>query len=263
MFIAFFIRCCYMLSFAVYFPYVWLSKNEEGGVGLATILQDPAFARTTMCRMCGLTLASVVAGYWWYKSLTETDVPTNTIIYQLNVSFVLVVSVCFLGEKLTRGKVCAVAACFVGTAAAVLGSSDKPTVTNTHTHDKSVQNTPLGLLLVLGSTIVYAVYECSYDIFMESLHQRGLENRPCLHPFLFLGLLGLVTVLTCWPALLLFHLTGEEVFELPPDAQTWHAILLNGVLDAGFNMFLILGISNSSPLVISAGRCVLLFVLPR
>ena len=67
--------------------------------------------------------------------------------------------------------------------------------------------------------------------------------------------MGFVTIVTCWPLLVFVHVTAEEPFALPPDIQTWRSIFLNGCLDAAFNACLVLGISTSSALVMSAGAC--------
>ena len=58
---------------------------------------------------------------------------------------------------------------------------------------------------------------------------------------------------TVWPALIVAHYTGVEPFELPPNAEVWRGIVMNALFDVLFNGCLIVGISDSSAIIMSAG----------
>jgi drug/metabolite transporter (DMT)-like permease len=62
----------------------------------------------------GLTLLVLIGGYLWYRSLSFTTVPTNTVVSQMLCVMVFGISVCVLGEKLTILKFLSVGICFAG-----------------------------------------------------------------------------------------------------------------------------------------------------
>lgn len=72
------------------------------------------------------------------------------------------------------------------------------------------------------------------------------------HTMLFIGLLGVWTILLAWPGIIIVDKTGIESFELP-HGKSLQGILITMGLDALFNCLLILGIVISSPLFISVG----------
>jgi solute carrier family 35 protein F5 len=77
----------------------------------------------------------------------------------------------------------------------------------------------LGDLLALASALFYACYVILLKVRIKS------ESRIDMQ--MFFGFVGLVNILACWPIGLLLHLTGFEVFQLPPGWKAWQAILLN------------------------------------
>ena len=110
-------------------------------------------------------------------------------------------------------------------------------------------------MLSLFAAVVYALFECSYELFAGFLYRHGgIRKNRMLDPFLFIGTLGLVVALTSWPLLALAHYAGWEKFALPPDAYTWTKLFLNASLDALFNVFLVVGVAFSSPILMRSGR---------
>jgi len=77
----------------------------------------------------------------------------------------------------------------------------------------------LGDMLALISALFYAMYVIILKVRIKS------ESRIDMQ--LFFGFVGLFNILTCWPLGLILHLTGVEIFELPPSRKAITAVLVN------------------------------------
>jgi drug/metabolite transporter (DMT)-like permease len=66
------------------------------------------------------------------------------------------------------------------------------------------------------------------------------------------GAMGVWSLLTLWPVFFALHYSGVEAFELPPPPKA-RLLAVNVVLDAVYNLALLLGIVVSSPLYMSLG----------
>ena len=96
------------------------------------------------------------------------------------------------------------------------------------------------------SVITYAMLETGFKKFATAKDDpAALCNGVRL-----VGYYGVHTLLWMWPPLILLHYTKIEVFELP-SVEMLKLMVLNAFLDVGFNGFLFVGISLSSPLFIS------------
>ena len=148
-FISWVIRCGYVLSALLVLPH-WCDIRQRLG-------RIPGRVRV---KACGLMLAlawfSFFGGVAYYRSLDGTTVPTNTALFQLNCVCVFAICVCFLGERPTPPKVCAVLVCFGGTALVVW--------TGQTSGANKGEDTPEGVAYTLIATLIYAVYECSYEL---------------------------------------------------------------------------------------------------
>jgi solute carrier family 35 protein F5 len=191
----------------------------------------------------GLGSICFIGGFTYYWSLTGTTVPTNTVLFQFNCCFVFLISVCALGERITAPKVGAVLMCSCGTALVILSG---------RTGANNGKDTVVGIAMTLISTIAYALYECSYEMFTEFIHTHGIKSNP-IDPALFLVFIGVFTLVAVWPALIIAHVTGVEKFELPPTIEVWVGIMQNALLETMFNTFLIVGIADSSAIIMSTG----------
>jgi solute carrier family 35 protein F5 len=102
-------------------------------------------------------------------------------------------------------------------------TTSSPTALATHSPTAHARTTgsgaALGDFLALASALCYALYVILLKVRIKS------ESRVDMQ--LFFGFVGLVNVVTCWPIGLLLHITGLEVFELPPSRKAWEAILVN------------------------------------
>ena len=69
---------------------------------------------------------------------------------------------------------------------------------------------------------------------------------------LLFGLFGLSNFLLVWPGLFVLNALNVEPLEWPP-THVLELLFLNGVLDAVFNVLLVVGITFSSPLFVTCG----------
>ena len=99
---------------------------------------------------------------------------------------------------------------------------------------------------LIVSVITYAMLETGFKKFATAKDDpAALCNGVRL-----VGYYGIHTLFWMWPPLILLHYTKIEVFELP-SVDILKLMVLNAFLDVGFNGFLFVGISLSSPLFIS------------
>ena len=225
---------------------------------------------------------SFMCGYTWFWSLTSTNVPTNNTLYQTQCAFVFVLSVVFLGERVTRLKVGCVVLAFGGVACvcAVPTSSSSGDVKS---------NQAWGIALALLSTSMYACYEVFFDLYAsKQLRKTPLFAAPDTAPLLprptgqqqqqqqqqnqqqeaagatvcglgderdgllILGFIGLLTFFLGWIPLPLLSVAGLETFVMP-SASTAVKVMTVGLSDLVFNGFLLVGIRASTPLIITVG----------
>ena len=64
--------------------------------------------RRVMWSSALISSLQIVSGYFWYLSLSRTNVPANTAIYQSAAAFTFILSVPILREKVTLVKVSSV-----------------------------------------------------------------------------------------------------------------------------------------------------------
>ena len=243
------------------------------------------------CAAAVLASLSAACAYLWYRSLALTNVPTNNVLYQTQCAFVFVLSAVFLREHVTATKMGAVALAFSGVAI----------VCSVPTTGTERANTPLGVVLTLASTCIYAIYEVAYTrLCRDHLRRQPLYSRAAAQnagrrahaagggagakvsdaadlprhfmignddhllwrdgaglgderdALLVLGLVGFANMLLLWLALPLLDVAGLEKFEAPDAATRWK-VLHVCISDLVFNALLLIGISASTPLVMTVG----------
>jgi len=233
--------------------------------------------------------------YTWYLSLDRTRVAPNTSIYQTACVFVyggspnLLVqlvqahrsmpevcandwivtgfSIWLFGERLTAGRVTAVVLCVGGVFMVAFGSTAA---------DDTATESAIGYVLLIVSTILYALYEV--------LYQYLAPNDPAnelVAPLVVLGLIGVVTGMrtalgrrnaataerewwfayslpwllvagALWIGLPILHWAGFEPFEWPP-GELAGPLVLSMFMESVYNLALFLGIVFTSPLFMSIG----------
>lgn len=83
---------------------------------------------------------------------------------------------------------------------------------------KSTKQTALGDVLALASAIMYGVY--------TTLMTKKVGNEARVDMQLFFGFVGLFTMLTLFPGLIVLNFTGVERFSFPPTNRVWMIVLV-------------------------------------
>jgi len=211
---------------------------------------------------------SFFGGYFWYLSLTRTNIPANTAIYQCTAAIVFVISVPILRERVTVMKVVGVLFSIAGVTLVALFSShnhcSSSTPSHNVTHSYHINNshtltlnsgnncaeksTPLGYVFLIAGVIVYALFEVLY----KRLATKKDDPAGVMNGVRFLGYIGVHTLLWLWPPIIVLHFARVEVFEWP----SWEILglmVLNGLCDVIFNGCILVSIVLSSPLFTSVG----------
>lgn len=95
-----------------------------------------------------------LCGWFWYLSIPHTSVTANTAIYDSSFVFVFIFSIFLLKEKISLLKILSVIVSFSGLMLIAY--------TGSKSEENGVDQTPLGYILVVFSTILYAAYEVIY-----------------------------------------------------------------------------------------------------
>jgi len=190
------------------------------------------------------------AGYIWYLSLRETMVALNNSLYQSQCILVYLLSVLFLGERITIRKASAIFIAFGGVLLVSFG--------NQHHHDsKNKQvNSLTGVVLCLISAFLFAIYEVTVKYVEENYSDEEYAVRDSMY---FLGNCGFVCMVTGPFMLWVCDYFGFEHFDLPPDKDSLYILIEICVLDVIFNAALVLGVTVTSPYLVGIG---LLLVIP-
>jgi len=180
---------------------------------------------------------SYASGLFWYESIPLTTIGVNTAIYQSSCIFIYIFSIILLKEKITLGKILSVIICVVGVVlVTVFGQNSTGTQ----------QNTVVGFIWVLASTLVYSLAETLYG---KLIHTQDVSWH---FSFLFLGMMGSITVLFLWPIVVIVHYTKVEVWEFPSLFVLGYYVLY-AFLDTIFNVGFFIGIHLTSPLFMAVG----------
>ena len=188
-----------------------------------------------------LGLISFFSGWIWYVSLPITSVAANTTIYQSASVFVYLFSIPALNEPVTLRKAMSVVVSLVGVGLIAFAPKDGE---STAGHNSTV----MGYVWTFVTTILYSVWEVSFKVLGPEEEESTLEEDSC---FIF-GLTGLANIVLIWPGLFIVDAVGYEAFQLPPHKDL-NLLIVNGLMDAVFNVLLVLGIALTSPLFVTCG----------
>lgn len=83
---------------------------------------------------------------------------------------------------------------------------------------KSKKQIALGDILALASAIMYGIY--------TTLMTKKVRSEARVDMQLFFGCVGLFTMLTLFPGLIVIHFTGVERFSFPPTNRIWMIVLV-------------------------------------
>lgn len=95
-----------------------------------------------------------LCGWFWYLSIPHTSVTANTAIYDSAFVFVFIFSMFLLKEKISLLKIISVIVSFAGLMLIAY--------TGSKSEENGVDQTPMGYVLVVLSTVLYAAYEVIY-----------------------------------------------------------------------------------------------------
>ncbi|XP_064384579.1 uncharacterized protein LOC135333537 isoform X2 [Halichondria panicea] len=212
-----------------------------------------------------IAAVGLVSGYTWYLSLSRTNVPANTAIFQCAAAVVFIISVPLLKERVTVLKILCVLVSIGGVFIVAFFSTDKNNcspannITNSSTgsglyeddpcEPKQETSTPLGYVFLVVAVITYALYETFYKKFAT----KKDDSIPSINGIRVLGYIGIHTLLWMWPPILIFHYTGFELFHFPPTMKLFGLLVVNALMDIVFNGCLLVAIALSSPLYASVG----------
>lgn len=218
------------------------SRDDNHGFAYIGSPEIPLFSTQCLWVATGLMTLCFFSGWLWYLSLPLTEVAANTTIYQCAAVFVYLLSIPLVGEKITFQKVSAVIVSLSGVGLIAFSSKNGSSV------HKDDTNTAKGILLVFATTICYSIYEVLVKCVGPQESSPTVVEDSC---FLF-GLFGIMTIVCFWPGLLILDFTGIEPFEWP-SVHILQLFVLNGLMDAVFNVMLVIGIAFTTPLFITCG----------
>lgn len=117
----------------------------------------------------------------------------------------------------------------------------------------TVNATALGYIMVIISASLYAAYRVLYKRY--GLREDEVQSSfvSFMRAFQLLGLMGFWSVVLAWPGILICQYTGIETFALPQGADIWRLVVAV-ILEALFNVLLLIGIMLTSPLFIAIGN---------
>ncbi|XP_064389077.1 solute carrier family 35 member F5-like isoform X2 [Halichondria panicea] len=178
-----------------------------------------------------------LANYLYSKALYATSVASVNTLSSTSGVFVMVLAAlpCLSvtdGDKITISR-CIVTLISVGGAALVSLSPSG---------NEGGIKFSTGALYALGGAVLYAVYLV--------LLRRAVTHHDSLDIPMFFGFVGLFDSIFLLPLLVVWHYTGLEVFQLPPTADVWTLLLVNGFVGTVLSELLWLwGVFLTSPLM--------------
>ncbi|KAK4688430.1 solute carrier family 35, member F5, partial [Tremellales sp. Uapishka_1] len=193
-----------------------------------------------------------VAAWWsavWFianwavnASLAWTSVASVTILSSTSGFFTLGLGRLYGVESLTRTKVAAVIASFLG----VLLVTQSDSSLSTAIQDMDLPTHPiLGDFAALLSAAFYAVYVVLLKV------RVGDEDRADMQ--LMLGFAGLFNIICLIPVFPLLHYTGWETFELPPTKSAWFICGINSCITLSSDYLYVLAMLKTTPMLVTIG----------
>eukprot|EP00026_Physarum_polycephalum_P010491 Phypoly_transcript_10655.p1 GENE.Phypoly_transcript_10655~~Phypoly_transcript_10655.p1 ORF type:complete len:372 (+),score=40.13 Phypoly_transcript_10655:82-1197(+) len=176
------------------------------------------------------TIFWYLANYLFVWGIAYTNVPSSLTIEQLATVFVFILSVIFLKEVATIGKIMSVLICIGGVI--LVAFSDKKNINEGRSPLK-------GDLLIVGSCCATALYMVTY--------KRVVGHTDVASVNTLLGFIGLCNCLFLWPVFTLLHFLDSEPIN-PHNAPAWGILVASAALSFCFNYLLNLGIFFTSPL---------------
>ncbi|XP_065887638.1 solute carrier family 35 member F5-like [Dysidea avara] len=179
------------------------------------------------------------ANYLYQRAFTTSSVAMVNTLSSVSGVFVLLLSaipICSSSssDRFTLTKFVVVMISLGGaTAIGVSKSQD-----HSHSHEHVLE----GVLCSIGGAVLYACYLV--------LLKKKASNEDRLEIPMFFGFVGLCDGVVLLPFVALWHITGIETFELPPNNEVWTLLLINGFVGTVLSELLWLwGCFLTTPLV--------------
>ena len=159
------------------------------------------------------------ANYFLAVCLEYTTVASSTILMSTSSIFTLIFGAYIKVETFTVKKLIGVMASLAGiiliTTVDVSGETDKHRGSFPH---KSPSQILVGNCLSLASAVLYALYTV--------LMKKRVRDEARVDMLLFFGFVGVFNLAFLWPGFIILHVTGLEVFELPPTTRILAIVLV-------------------------------------
>eukprot|EP01084_Bolivina_argentea_P260119 439160_1 len=196
-----------------------------------------------------LGLINLFVEFTWAVSLNDTMVSVNTAIYQSEVALVYILSIIFLGMKVTLQKTLSVVICVVGIVTIAIGEH----ITYTYTDEDVTYNSINGIIMLIISVFLEAILIVGIEYVSDKYFNKSND-------MIFLqSLMGFFILFTTWPIFFIFDKLNVEKFELPSTGNQWIVSVLSMILNVAFFGALFMGIHLTNAVFMAI---VILFVLP-
>ncbi|OCF38737.1 solute carrier family 35, member F5 [Kwoniella heveanensis CBS 569] len=215
------------------------TDNEQ----LYNLSNGPSGATANVLPRLSVRETAEVAAWWsvvWFianwavnASLAWTSVASVTILSSTSGFFTLALGRICGVETLTRTKVLAVVASFIGVL--LVTKSDNSLSPSVITPDEpALPSHPIfGDFLALLSAAFYAVYVILLKVRVVDEERADMQ--------LMLGFAGLFNTIALIPVFPILHYTGWETFELPPTKEAWIICLINFCITLSSDYLYVLG----------------------
>ncbi|KAH3756608.1 hypothetical protein Pelo_11549 [Pelomyxa schiedti] len=220
----------------------WLIRGRK----FPTYSQQFGFKRYTIFSAISFPVI-FFTGYFWYKSLSVIDSSGITAMSSCAVVIVYILSILLLDELIVLLKL----------GATLLNIAGVMTIAFTVYLVGENTSTVGGYILCLMNTLLWGSWLVLYEKYGvdHSLEMDSTFERSLFYPFLVMGLIGGMTLVTMWSVVKIWDLTGWEELVVP----TWSQLvpfLESSAIAFSFQMLVLLGVSMSSALFISIGSLV-------
>jgi len=219
----------------------------------------PYFIRMTAFVTCALT----VAGGSWYVAVDLTSPSDLTAIYNCSAFFAYAFSVPLLKEKLRWDKSFSVLVAIIGVLIVAYGDA-LPTKNGEKSGgsaggDTEAKNRVAGNLIIGVGSILYGFYEVLYKK-LACPPEGTSPGRGMIFANTFGSLIGCFTLFVLWIPLVILHITGIEVFELP-HGEAARLLAVSVLANATFSGSFLVLISLTSPVLSSVAALLTIFLV--
>ncbi|KAL7662375.1 EamA domain-containing protein [[Candida] zeylanoides] len=178
-------------------------------------------------------------------SLSYTSVASQTILSSSSSFFTLIIGYVSSVEHINTNKVIGLVLSFVGVVIVTkIDSNDPP----------PGASSPLwilwGNLLALSGALFYGVYTILLKLKVMIKNSR---KERVLNTHLFFAFVGIFSLVTLWPVLIVLHFTGHEKFALPSTSYATSLLLTNTLITFVSDLCWCKAVLLTSPLTVTVG----------